>query len=101
MATNIHSNVSAQERWEASIFEATEPKVVVACDCSDSECRGHQSTADDNTACGRGVETTGDSLFRRVDMAPDSSPLAFCDPCAADAIESGLFVSLAELARDI
>ena len=52
----------------------------VLCECSDCQC-GH--------CAGRCVETADYTLYR-VDMA-DYTGTAFCEGCAADAIESGLY----------
>jgi len=52
----------------------------VSCECSDCGC---------GACAGRCVEESDYTLYR-VDMA-DYTGTAFCEDCAADAMESGLF----------
>ena len=52
------------------------------CECSDSGCHAHTGTP----VCNQ----TGTSLLYRVDMEDQTGTL-FCEDCAADAMEAGLF----------
>jgi len=52
------------------------------CECSDPRCPAHYSVSD----C-KGV---GNQVLYRIDME-DNSGTAFCDACAEDAMDSGLF----------
>jgi len=57
------------------------------CECSDTQCVAHAGTP----AC-NGVAI---SVLYRVDME-DNSGTAFCEQCADDAMESGLFTDSIE-----
>jgi hypothetical protein len=59
------------------------------CECSDKGCRTHQGESH--------CHNQASELYFRVDM-DDQTGTGFCDACASDACESGLFISGNDLA---
>lgn len=62
------------------------------CECSDSGCKAHKGTS----AC----ESIGTTILYRVDM-DDLTGTLFCESCADDAMESGLFSDVSLSDEDI
>ena len=73
------------ERGDGSMAETTKPSArkrkAVRCACEDSGCPVHRGVSRCTNA--------GETLLRRTDMADDGD--YFCEACAEDALDSGVF----------
>ena len=56
-------------------------KIIINCDCADPGC----------PACGGKCQRRAKRALRRIDMDDGEALIAFCDPCAEDAMASGVF----------